>query len=521
MIFRLIQISLLLIQVHLVLGQARDEADTVETESPIIQPKRLEFEYDSDDKDYHVVTAEDQGLLVVQETSKRGKEGFIYKLHFVDTTLTVIWEKEVIVKYGWTFLGYDYNKNGFHLLFSTEEYEKEELLVMKIGMQGEEIRTYEFNTVIPLDLTHFETVDKGMILGGESRGKPTIIFFDLEVKRPVVLPGIYNANSRIVAIEPNDRFNLFSVMVSEKTQTKDYSITIKVFSNKGDEIFSETLRTEQEKSLIDAVTTYFRNGTQYVSGTYAERNTDKSAGFYITKLQKGQQEFIKYYAYGDLYNFFSYMKDKREEKMKEKIDRKKIRGKKVKLNYRLLVHEIIRRGEEFILIGEAYYPRYKNNDFYNNTIFYDPFTATTQNPNWEQNRLLGYQYTHAVVVGFNRDGEVLWDNSFEINDVLLPTLEENIQVNVEKDRIILLYAFENEIRSRVLRKDDDIEEKSTVEIELTYEDDEVKSSSEELEALKPWYASNFYAYGTHKVKNSGDKSVNNRRVFYINKITFK
>ncbi len=502
-------------------SQARDEEDTVTLESPIVQPQRYEFEYKTNDVDYHLVTAEDQGLLVVQETNIRTKEGFTYVLHMLDTALNKIWDKEVVVKFGWTFLGYDYNKSGFYLLFNTAEYSAEKLLVMKIGLDGEEFKSYEFETVVPMDLTHFETVGNGMILGGTARGIPTIVYYGLKEGRPRVLPGIYNNKSRIIAIEPNDEFGVFSVMVSERTASKDFSVTIKVFSGRGEELFSETLNTESEKSLLDAVTTYFRNGTQYVSGTYADRNTDRSIGFYITKLQKGRQEFINYYPYSDLYNFFSYMRDKREKRMKEKIDRKKIRGKNVKLNYRLLVHEIIRRGEEFILIGEAYYPKYENSNAYGSSYYYyDPFTNPGGTRSYAD-RLLGYQYTHAVVVGFNQDGEVLWDNSFEINDVLLPTLEENIQVNVEKDRIVLLYAFENEIRSRVLRKDDDVEETVVVPIELTFENDEVKKNTEDLQGLKPWYPHNFYAFGTHRVRNSEDQSVkNSRKVFYINKITF-
>ncbi len=36
---------------------------------------------------------------------------------------------------------------------------------------------------------------------------------------------------------------------------------------------------------------------------------------------------IKYYNYGDLERFFNYMKARREKRVKERIERRKIRGK--------------------------------------------------------------------------------------------------------------------------------------------------------------------------------------------------
>lgn len=497
-------------------AQMRDD----EMASPILQPSRVEFEVGLSDREFYVVSAEDRGLLVVQETSIRGQDGYLWYLHLLDTGLNEVWKKQIIVKYGTTFLGHDFNRTDFILLFSAHEYNTDEMLAYKISLDGEEITTHEFSTVLPLTLSHFEVLGNGLIFGGESNGRPAIVFYDLRTKRPKVLPGIYNNKSSIIAIETSDKFGMFSVLVSEKTQTKDFSITIKVFSIQGEVIYSSTLKTELEKSLIDAVSTNFKNGIQYVAGTYANRNTDRSLGFYLAGVHKGHQLFIKYHPYADLENFFSYLKEKQAGRMKKRIERKKIKGKRIKLNYRLLVHDIIRRDDEYILIGEAYYPKYSSSS-YSSGALYDPFMMSNQAANTSQ-RLLGYQYTHAVVVGFNDRGDIIWDNSFEINDVLLPSLEKNVQVNVSEDQIVLLYAYDNMIRSKVLSHGAMVEGRSFDPIELTYESDKVRQGNFGIEGLKEWYSDKYYAYGTHRIKNTADQNVKlNRQVFYINKVTFK
>jgi hypothetical protein len=62
----------------------------------------------------------------------------------------------------------------------------------------------------------------------------------------------------------------------------------------------------------------------------------------------------------------------------------------------------------------------------------------------------GYKYTHAVVFGFDRRGRLIWDNSFEINDVTSYTLDQFVHVSLSDEEMALLYMYENEIRTKVI-----------------------------------------------------------------------
>ena len=131
---------------------------------------------------------------------------------------------------------------------------------------------------------------------------------------------------------------------------------------------------------------------------------------------------------------------------------KKEKGKTKRFNYRLLVHEIIQRGDTYVMIAEAYYPRY---DYGNTGPAFRPFVpqqlgsngggAQPFNPNF-----LGYKYTHAVVLGFDTNCNIIWDHTFKIEDTQSFYLEENVMVTAVGEKIILTYLEENEIRSKVV-----------------------------------------------------------------------
>lgn len=492
--------------------------DTTEQESFIVQPKRIEFEVGNKDEDFIIISAKESGLLVVKETRNRAETGFVWEMYLVDSLLNVVWNKAVAIDYGSVFLGYDYSDEGFFLLFGKSQYKLDEMIIYQMALSGREVYSHKISLGLSLELSHFEVVSNTLIFGGYSNLRPVISVVDLDDPKPKVMPGIYNNNSSIIDIRTDKKTNNFTVVLSEQGQNKQVTVSLKTFTEKGEMVHTETINTDYEKSLLDGVSTSFDNGTQYVAGTYSKRKSEFSRGLYLAKLNLGKQEFIKYNEYADLENFFSYMRAKREERIKEKIERKKVKGQKAKFNYRLLINDIVERENEYILIGEAYYPKYSN---YGSSNFYAAGNPATPggftNPNF-----IGYKYTHAIVAGFSKKGELLWDNSFEINDLLSYSLKENVQISVENDRIVLLYVYENVIRSKIIKNDEILEGKSFDPIELHFKSDEVRDNNKEMEGLEKWFDGSFYTFGIQNIKNLRDKDVKlNRRVFYINKVQYQ
>lgn len=495
-------------------GQKKND-ENVSSEN-IIQPNRIEFEIGPKDGQFQIIPADDNGMLVVNPTRSRNKDKYEWQFYLLDSTLNVVWKRNYDISINTNFLGYDHSGESFYMLFGKSQYKLEKMEVMELSAVSGDSTQYTIDTVFPMQLGFFESLGNTLIFGGYANFRPVVMLFDTEKRKPKVLPGFYNSKSDILDIQTNDESKHFTVMLRETTIKKKITISLRTFQTNGEILVTKKLDAEYEKSLIDGVSTFFKSGVQYVTGTYARRKSEYSRGLYIAKLNRGEQELIKYHNYADLNNFFSYMRAKRETRVKERITRRKVKGKKVKFNYRLLVHDIIQRGEEYVLIGEAYYPKYSSggSNYYSG--------AVEGNTDWINPNFLGFRYTHAVVVGFDKNGEVLWDNSFEINDILSYDLKKYVNVSVEKDKIVLIYSYEDVIRAKVIQGNEILEGKSFNPIELTFQSDEIDETNAEMEGLEKWYDNYFYAYGIQRIKNMKDSNVKlNRKVFYINKISYK
>ncbi len=132
----------------------------------------------------------------------------------------------------------------------------------------------------------------------------------------------------------------------------------------------------------------------------------------------------------------------------------------------------------------------------------------------------GYQYTHAVIICFDNSGKLVWDNSFEINDVKTFELQQFVKIAPERDRITLLYLHNNLIRSKTIQGNNVLEGKTTDPMKTRFDFDVVKERDTEKSKLDYWYPNHFFASGIQVVRNQARES-SYRKVFFINKLKYQ
>jgi hypothetical protein len=493
---------------NLAFSQKKKEKDT---SAYLIQPDRIEFTMERTEKEFHIVNGFEEGMLVIVVTSNKVEGGNMgWVLHKLDTALEISWTKLAIVPTKYTLRGWDYSKGYYYLLFSRDQYKLENLSVYKIDAQSGHYEEIKLSTVFPLELSHFEAVNNTVLLGGTAHYRPAILTFDLDDPTPRVIPGIYDTKNTIVDITMDREAEVFSVTIGEDLTNKQHTVSVNTYTLDNLLIQRNTIDPGEKRHLIGGTATGFSNGFQYLAGTYSKKSVQYSRGLYLSKFVNGRQQFIKYYNYADLNSFFEYMGDSKEKRVKARISKRKAQGKINKFNYRLMIHEIIQRGNEYIMIGEAYYPRYSNYQTFM------PYGTGNQNTN-----IVGYKYTHAIVVAFDQNGNILWDQSFPIEDVYTSYPEEKVTVNVLDDRIELLYLEENLIRSKVIKGDKVFEGESYTPVKLGSEKDEVTQKDPEVEGLKKWYGETLYAFGEQQIVHKLETTKGTRKVFYINKLRYK
>ncbi len=504
---------LILFNGFIVIGQRKKEQDT---SAVIVQPGRIEFNIYDFVTQYNIVNGGKDGLLVYLETEDRTEEGYIWTFTLLDTALNQVWTRVYSVPFDSYLTGTEYHNGKYYMLYNASRYRNEDLLLLEIDAYTGDFQSIEINTVFPIQLTFFEVIDDNILLSGYTNFRPVLLTFNLEVQKPRVVPGFYDNKSDIIDIVIDDEAHMFTVVQSEKMRSNRYTMRAKTFTSEGDLIQNNVITPGDKKNLVDGASTSFYGGFQYVAGTYSKKPSQYSRGLYLAKFVNGRQQFVKYHDYPDLNNFFGYLNSRREQRIKDRIERKKEKGKKPKFSYRLLVHDIIQRGDEYLMIAEAYYPRYSSYSSPRSFGAGYNYGYNSYNPSF-----MGYKYTHSIVVAFDRNGNIIWDNSFGVEDIETYSLEEFVAVNTFQDKTVLMYLEENAIRSKIVKGNEIVEGKTFNPVRLSYQSDEVKSKDPEIEGLKNWYGNVMYAFGEQRIQNNaGEGGRNSRKVFYINKITY-
>jgi len=484
----------------------------------ISQPLRYEIEIDNLNADYYIVSAKKAGLFLFKELdAKTDNNEFVWEIIRLDTNLQEINKREVVIDEKFSFRGYSYDKGNFVMLFQEGVDFAKDLLFLTFSLNGDSFQSYLYKNLVPIKLTEFEVKNDAVVFGGNVNMRTVVMMYNFNAERGVVLPGFYNDRSSLLQIVTDTEDQWIRIITSDRMPNKRYGITVRAFSTMGERVFTNELNAKDDFSLTDGRVVNGSEGGNLLAGTYSiKRRTETSRGIYVADFDKSEENQINYYNYGDLENFFNYMKERRKERVLKRIARKKIKGRKLRFSYRLFVQDIIKQNNENILIGEAYYPTYSNrsNAYSFSNYNYDPFPAGGSTQVFD-----GYKYTHAVIIAFDDNGKLLWDNSFEINDLKSFQLEEHVHLAFLKNEIVMLYLYDQHLKIKVIKNNEIVEGKYTEELKLLYASDEMKSNDEELEGLEHWYGNNFYAFGVNKVKNLRDDNIKlNRKVFFINKI---
>ncbi len=486
----------------------------------ISQPDRIEIPIEKDDADFSVIAAGRDGLFLFRELQRDEDGDKILQVMRLDSSFDIQWVRLYTLSGDLEFIDNYYRDGRAWLLFNNFSTRNRNLVLIGWDLLGG-VENIPIRNYIPFSYFDFNATDDAVLISGYFNYRPVVILYNFEEKIPRVLPGLFNDKSSIVEIKINNN-GTFDVLLAGRTINKRNTIFVNTFDLTGNLVKKITLDTDRTHNLLFGRSHLMEGNAQLVAGVYGRFNSEYSRGLFVANVNQFGEQKMKFYNYGELKNFFSYMKARREQRVRNRIERRKIKGKKLKFNYRVLVHDLIESDDQYILLGEAFYPKYRNVSGSQGGNFF--------NPVWTVNRGLyssslvfdGYRYTHAVVMGIDREGNLLWDNSFEINDVISFELEQFVHAASSGDNVVLLYVYDNQIRSKIIQGDDVLEGKELLDIRLKYDSDHVNEGATNILGMEKWYGNVFFTYGTQNVRNLEQKGVElQRRVFFINKVLYE
>jgi hypothetical protein len=478
----------------------------------VLQTNRYELFSPRDEGNFEVLPAHESGIFLYRRVGTHTQDHL--QLIKLDTAFNEQWKGFLPIDNRFVLVGKRVEANKLYLLLRYHDFTRNNFQLFSIDVATGDFTMRDIKNFIPFTPTEFQVTQKGAVMGGYYNQVPVVVYYGFESGRARVLPGLLNESGDLTQVKAYAD-GTFDVLISARNYKGQNTIFIKSYDENGDLLRNFALDPTDNSHLIFARSMKTANNLEIVAGVFGGRNSLYSRGLFLAGIDIEGNQQLRYYNYGDLENFFNYMKAKREARVKERIERRKVKGKKTRFNYRFLVHEIVPFKNQYILLGEAFYPKYKSMDHSLSPFFYSA-GGLPSNMMRDGRIFDGYHYTHAVVMGFDQSGNLLWDNSFEINDVKTFTLEQFVKLEVQGDRIALLYLYDNELRTKIIQDDQVLEGKSIEGIKTSFDRDVVRNDQMSMNKLEYWYKGYFYAYGVQEIANA---ERGKRRVFFINKIT--
>lgn len=466
-------------------------------------------------EDYESLSLAENGIFIHRRIPGRKEDQL--ELIKIDSSLHENWRGYITVQKELIISHLKMKDNLVFLLLKSGKYVSGDFQVIAIRANDGNFSVYTIKNMIPFTPTDFVVTSKGMLIGGYYNYRPLVLFFSFKTQRSKILPGFFNEPGELNQIKtyPNESID---IIVSAKNFEHKRCLWIRNYDEEGELIKTTVLEPTVNRNLIFGSSVKMPGDAQVVAGVYGSRNGEYSRGIFVAEINQTGEYKINYHNFSELQNFFNYMKVRREKRVKGRIERRKVKGKKTRFNYRLLVNEVVPYGNQYIMLGEAFYPHY--------TYTGPSAIGVSQhyaNPLMRGDRVFdGYQYTHAIVIGFDANGNLKWDNSFEINDVKSFELQHLVKIAPDGDRIILLYLYDNLIRSKIIMANQVLEGKSADPVKTKFETDMVKEKDTRNSKLNYWYPNHFFASGTQKVQNARSRTESvYRKVFFINKLKYQ
>ncbi|MCQ2958806.1 MAG: hypothetical protein MJ198_01270 [Bacteroidales bacterium] len=309
----------------------------------------------------------------------------------------------------------------------------------------------------------------------------------------------------IISFEANEENN--EAYLFTKDEIKNERI-IKLYIYKdGDKTYETTIKSpDNDKYIVSAFASKSQDGSYFISGTYGNstKHTESSVGIFISKLnQEGKIEFTKFINYLDIKNFTSYLSVRKQDRIEKKQEKLNSQNKELELNYLMVPHKIIENNGTHVLVGEAYYPTYRQECQHISGLngqsmhCYQVFD--------------GFQYTHFFVLGFDENGETLWTNSAPMYIEEKPfAITKFLSISKNLPNLQIIYSAWDKIFVCNYNNGENI---SIEEISYINEDEKLLTSTSKN---RYWYGNKFISFGVQKIKSKENKA--KREVFFIEKI---
>lgn len=493
---------------------------------------RIEVPSDIDADQFHVEPIGSNGMLIFyesREVNKEQKRKWYFGLF--DKNLKQVWLKFVPLYDKMEYISCKILNGSIYFLFKNVNTER-----LEFGYY--EIVTYNFKNQsfsqisgsIPLNsqVAGFEIINNTACIAlNLKKHKTDIVFVNITTGDVVPVHINEGVEGYIEALFADDISNAFFVAVKQNRDRRYisdflYSYTaegknlseLKIDNPESIKYFRDYVFVPQNKHEILIFGTYdILTGRTLSFKDITDEKEAKNAGVFFMKIKNGKQESLIFYdfmTFGNVLNNIQ-LSDMSSIKRIDSV-RSNSNVHAMTTSFYLTQPTVFKtESDVYIFSAEAYRPHYRTEtrmdyDFYGRPY---PYTYNVFN---------GYEFHNVIAAGISPDGNLLWNNGFEISDVLTYSTKQNSVVFEDDNFITMAYVNNGSVISQTIEGPVDID-KSRMKIGTNFPQDKV--SQDENNRIVSWYDNYFLIYGYQKLKNRTLGEQSTRVVFYANKITYR
>lgn len=503
----------------------------------ISQTQRYERQQKNSDDYFNIIPLYEQGLALFRERDKYRGGKQLWELVLLDTALQEKGTTEIEVNDRYQMVGYEISPGSLYLLYRTGETTKNDFELIGVDLTSKKLSRYQIKPELDFKLTHFIKAGENFVFGGYVNNEPAIILFELAANTIKVIPGFFQKDTELVDLRTNQNQTFNTVMI-DRGSREGRKLTLRTFDETGKQLLEDVVAIEEQKSLQTGITSALEREDLAVIGTWGERNSKQSVGFYFLTVDPFKDQKISYVDFGQLNHYLDYLNPKRAERIKQNSSDDAKAGRVPKYTNYVMPFKVTEYPKGFLLLAEVYNPVSTVNPYYTNPYYYNPYYSPyglypygfyypglsrmwrpyMYNSNSRTSN--DVRTAESVLLAFDEKGNVNWDHSIKLDDMKRPGIEQVSDFCLKNENLYFLYKKESDLNLKVINTQNDEVSESSVKIQTSDPVDEIRSEKELEGGVRQWTDNSFYVWGYQTIRNT-TKQDRVRDVFYINKVVVK
>ncbi|WP_026951468.1 hypothetical protein [Algoriphagus mannitolivorans] len=446
---------------------------------------------------------------------------------------------ELPIRNNYEMIGYDTEKTKLYILLARGMTPSAAKYILEVDLETKKGLEYAADNLLDLELVEFLVQNKKAIFMGTSDARPVLQILDLEDKSLHTVQGVYGNNTQVLQIRKMPELEAIEVVVSRKGQYRNRETSILTYDLLGNLVREVKVDRfgSADQEILDGILLADQNYQQVMIGSFGQDGRNSYQGMYIMEINEFGEYTFKLYTLEDFPNFYSYLKEKQQEKRNKQILKELENSKVPSIRNSYLVRDVRETEEAYYVYfdqlnistsrggnrprGYSPFTTYRYDRF--NRMGYSPYFMDPFLPmNLSQNQyfsVIDYQYVSAHFIKVGKQGQVIWDNSASYAGFSTNYQEPFGEVAVVGDDLYHVYIEEDQIIASFFRNGEKVFERMFFALELLDENERIRNTDTETLRLVHWYDNYFLISGKQTIRYLGEGNREEfRKVFFMSKI---